>query len=199
VILPGERMGKLFGGPIRLGRPVRLLHADRRRCRRRQAADGQSIPEDMIENLQGRRVLVTGGSRGLGLAMVEALLVRGAKVTVLARTRARLRDAEQLGADAIQGDATDAPWMDGLVADIKPAVVILNAGATPQMGPIDEQSFESFSAVWNNGAGVRATGRLNRRKLPKLSQHRSTSSRIARLLPRACAPSCGCRHRNAAQ
>jgi NAD(P)-dependent dehydrogenase (short-subunit alcohol dehydrogenase family) len=81
--------------------------------------------------------------------------VRGAKVTVLARTGARLRDAEQLGADAIEGDATDALLMDDLVADIKPAVVILNAGATPQMGQIDEQSFESFSAVWNND--VKAT------------------------------------------
>jgi NAD(P)-dependent dehydrogenase (short-subunit alcohol dehydrogenase family) len=111
-------MGKLFAGPIRLGWPIRLLHADRRRCRRRQAADGQSIPEDMMENLQGRRVLVTGGSRRLGLAMVEALLARGAEVTVLAPTRARLRNAEQLGADAIEGDATDAPLMDGLVADI---------------------------------------------------------------------------------
>jgi NAD(P)-dependent dehydrogenase (short-subunit alcohol dehydrogenase family) len=49
----------------------------------------------MMENLQGRRVLVTGGSRGLGLAIVEALLARGANVTVLTRTRARLRDAEQ--------------------------------------------------------------------------------------------------------
>lgn len=75
-----------------------------------------------MENPQGRRVLITGGSRDWCLAILEALLARGAKVTVLARTRARLRDAEQLGADAIEGDATDAPLMDGLVADISPDV-----------------------------------------------------------------------------
>ena len=67
-----------------------------------------------MEILQGRRVLVTGGSRGLGLAMVEALLALGAKVTVLARTHTRLLDVERLGADAIEGDATDAALMDGL-------------------------------------------------------------------------------------
>jgi NAD(P)-dependent dehydrogenase (short-subunit alcohol dehydrogenase family) len=103
----------------------------------------------MMETLQGRRVLITGGSRGLGLAIVEALLARGAKVTVLARDRAGLRDVERLGAKGMAGDATDAALMDGLVADIQPSVLILNAGATPHMGAIDEQSFDSFSVVWN--------------------------------------------------
>lgn len=102
-----------------------------------------------MDNLQDRRVLVTGGSRGLGLAMVESLLDRGAKVTVLARDPAGLDDVERLGANAVEGDATDAALMDGLVADLQPSVLILNAGATPHMGAIDEQSFESFSVVWN--------------------------------------------------
>jgi NAD(P)-dependent dehydrogenase (short-subunit alcohol dehydrogenase family) len=66
----------------------------------------------MMETLQGRRVLITGGSRGLGLAIVEALLARGAKVTVLARDRAGLRDVERLGAKGMAGDATDAALMD---------------------------------------------------------------------------------------
>jgi len=108
-----------------------------------------------MENIQGKRVLITGGSRGLGLAVVEALLARGAKVTVLARQRPGLGDVERLGADAIQGDATDAALMDGLIADLRPSVLILNAGATPHMGAIDEQSFESFSVVWNTD--VKAT------------------------------------------
>jgi NAD(P)-dependent dehydrogenase (short-subunit alcohol dehydrogenase family) len=109
----------------------------------------------MMGNLQGRCVLITGGSRGLGLAIVKALIARGAKVTVLARHRADLADVERLGAEGIGGDATDAELMDGLLSDLQPSVLILNAGATPQMGPIDEQSFESFSVVWNND--VKAT------------------------------------------
>ncbi|MDX1571345.1 MAG: SDR family oxidoreductase [Xanthomonadales bacterium] len=40
--------------------------------------------------LDGRRALVTGGSRGIGLATVEALLERGADVALVARDQARL-------------------------------------------------------------------------------------------------------------
>ena len=36
-------------------------------------------------NLKDKNVVVTGGSRGLGLGLVEALVARGAKVTVVAR------------------------------------------------------------------------------------------------------------------
>jgi NAD(P)-dependent dehydrogenase (short-subunit alcohol dehydrogenase family) len=36
-----------------------------------------------MQNLNGKRVVITGGSQGLGLAMVEALVVCGANVTLL--------------------------------------------------------------------------------------------------------------------
>src|SRR5688572_20906184 len=37
-------------------------------------------------NLKDKKVVVTGGSRGLGLGLVEALVARGARVTVVARS-----------------------------------------------------------------------------------------------------------------
>jgi len=40
--------------------------------------------------------------------------------------------------------------MLAVVADIRPSVLILNAGATPFMAPIDEQTWETFSRIWNN-------------------------------------------------
>jgi NAD(P)-dependent dehydrogenase (short-subunit alcohol dehydrogenase family) len=42
--------------------------------------------------LKDKKVVVTGGSRGLGLGLVEALVSQGAKVTVVAR-RAESLDA----------------------------------------------------------------------------------------------------------
>jgi NADPH:quinone reductase-like Zn-dependent oxidoreductase len=45
-------------------------------------------------NLKEEKVVVTGGSRGLGLGLVEALVAHGAKVTVVAR------DADRLGRSA---------------------------------------------------------------------------------------------------
>ena len=38
-----------------------------------------------IQNLKGKRVVVTGGSQGLGLAMVEALAACGANVIAIGR------------------------------------------------------------------------------------------------------------------
>jgi NAD(P)-dependent dehydrogenase (short-subunit alcohol dehydrogenase family) len=37
-----------------------------------------------MKTMNERRVLVTGGSRGLGLGVVQALVAEGAQVTVLA-------------------------------------------------------------------------------------------------------------------
>jgi NAD(P)-dependent dehydrogenase (short-subunit alcohol dehydrogenase family) len=101
-------------------------------------------------NLEGQRVIVTGGSRGLGLAMAIALVARGAKVTVVARDRARLADIARRGVEGRVGDATSAVLMDALVAELRPSVLILNAGATPVPAPLAEQTWETFTAVWDN-------------------------------------------------
>jgi NAD(P)-dependent dehydrogenase (short-subunit alcohol dehydrogenase family) len=102
-----------------------------------------------MRDLNGKRVLVTGGSEGLGLAMVEALAACGARVTALARDRAKLEAAEHLGAAVIAGDATDPALMNHIVGDEEPDVLILNAGARLPMKPIDQQSWDEFSTAWN--------------------------------------------------
>jgi NAD(P)-dependent dehydrogenase (short-subunit alcohol dehydrogenase family) len=100
-------------------------------------------------------VVITGGSAGLGLAMARALIGRGARVTALARDPEKLADAERSGAITIAGDATDAALMNRIVADEQPDVLILNAGCRLPMGPIDEQTWTSFSAMWETD--VKAT------------------------------------------
>jgi NAD(P)-dependent dehydrogenase (short-subunit alcohol dehydrogenase family) len=102
-----------------------------------------------MRSLRGERAVVTGGNRGLGRAIVEALLARGADVTAVARDAARLAEVEQMGARIRQGDVTDAALMDRLVAEIRPALLILNAGATPHVAPLDEQTWASFNTVWD--------------------------------------------------
>jgi NAD(P)-dependent dehydrogenase (short-subunit alcohol dehydrogenase family) len=102
-----------------------------------------------MRTLQDERVVVTGGSRGLGLGIVEALLARAAQVTVVARDPGRLADVERLGAAARPGDVTDPALMSAVVADVKASVLILNAGATPFVAPLDEQSWDTFTTVWD--------------------------------------------------
>ena len=59
-------------------------------------------------DLQNQTAIVTGGSRGLGLGIVEALVDRGAKVTVVARTAGDLESvARRLGVGTIATDVTD--------------------------------------------------------------------------------------------
>ena len=56
-------------------------------------------------NFDGLRVLVTGGTSGLGLALVQSLTTRGANVAFVARTASSVeRTARTTGAHGIVGD-----------------------------------------------------------------------------------------------
>ncbi len=99
--------------------------------------------------LKDRTVLVTGGSRGLGLGLVEALVDKGAKVAVVARTEESLLLAkERLGIVAVAADITDKAAAIQILSNVRPDVLVLNAGATPNMGRIDEMSWSDFSSTW---------------------------------------------------
>ena len=99
--------------------------------------------------LNNKTVVVTGGSRGLGLGLVEALVAHGAKVTVVARTADAL-DAvrERLGVAAIAADVTDAAAAPRILGEVRPDVLILNAGATPRMARLDQICWADFTAPW---------------------------------------------------
>ena len=98
-------------------------------------------------------VIVVGGSRGLGLAIVEALSRRGAKVTAVARGQASL-DAvgQRLGVATERADAVDGARARELVASLKPDAVVFAAGAIPPMASIDAISWEDFSKTWESDA-----------------------------------------------
>lgn len=58
-------------------------------------------------NLENAKVLVTGGSSGIGLATAEALAARGAKVAVCARDESRMKNAiRDLPLVGIAGDVS---------------------------------------------------------------------------------------------
>ncbi len=103
-----------------------------------------------MQDLAGKRAVVTGGSRGLGLGIVEALLARKARVTVVARDAERLaRLAERLGVDVVPGDVADESLARRVLEGVRPDVLVLNAGATPSVAPIQEQTWEGFSRTWD--------------------------------------------------
>lgn len=106
----------------------------------------------MSESLKGKRALVTGGSKGIGLAVARALLAEGANVVICAR------DGKQL--DRALGDLRNSPGggkAEGRTADVSSSeqVAALFQFADQQLGGLD-------ILVNNAGVGVfRATGELS--------------------------------------
>ena len=100
-------------------------------------------------SLKDKTVVVTGGSRGLGLGLVEALVAHGASVTVVARDAAALESVRaRLGVATISADVTDETAAHRILAEVRPDILVLNAGATPRMGRLDQLSWADFTATW---------------------------------------------------
>jgi NAD(P)-dependent dehydrogenase (short-subunit alcohol dehydrogenase family) len=99
----------------------------------------------------GKAVVVTGGSRGLGLGLLEALVRARARVTVVARGADALAAVRyRLGVSVIHTDVTDDASAREVLTRTRPDLLLLNAGSKPRMGRLDEISWEDFSAPWNS-------------------------------------------------
>ena len=100
-------------------------------------------------NVKDRTIVVTGGSRGLGLGLVEALVARHAKVTVVAReSNALAAVRERLGVAVIAADVTDEAAAHRILGEVHPDILVLNAGAKPPMGRLDQLSWQDFNTTW---------------------------------------------------
>ena len=106
-------------------------------------------------SLKDKTIVVTGGSRGLGLGLVEALVDQGARVTVVARDEDALASVKQrLGVAVAPADVTDEGAAHRILAEVRPDVLVLNAGATRPMGRLDQLSWADFgsSGAAENGS-----------------------------------------------
>jgi NAD(P)-dependent dehydrogenase (short-subunit alcohol dehydrogenase family) len=102
--------------------------------------------------LAGATALVTGASRGFGRGIATALSQAGARVIGVARDRGALDELHaELGGSftAVPADAAD-PVVAGLLIDTyRPAILVLNAGATPLPRPIHHHTWQTFSRNWD--------------------------------------------------
>jgi len=89
-------------------------------------------------SLAGSTAIVTGASRGFGRGIAEALAAAGANVVGVSRN-----------GGTITADAADPATARRIIDEYRPRAVVLCAGAAPQMSPLQEQTWESFSQNWN--------------------------------------------------
>ena len=95
--------------------------------------------------LGGAHAVVTGASKGIGRQLAHELASRGARVTVVARSEAALKDlAEEIGGLAVAVDLADREQLHGLIPRIEAEAgtvdVLINNAAVAVVGRIQTQS-----------------------------------------------------------
>lgn len=105
----------------------------------------------------GAEALVTGASRGLGRGIATALSKAGAQVVGVARDRGPLEELRaELGESftAVSADAADPTVAGQLIDAYHPRILVLNAGASPLLRPLQHHTWDTFSVNWQTDVRI---------------------------------------------
>ena len=108
------------------------------------------------QRLHSKNVVVIGGSKGVGRAIVAAAHAQGAQVLAVARkAEPLLKLADDFSGVHILGlDATGESAPAKVFETLSPDVLVVCAGAIPHTAPLGEQSWEQFSRNWNTDVKI---------------------------------------------
>jgi gluconate 5-dehydrogenase len=109
-------------------------------------------------SLSGRTALVTGGSRGIGLALAKGLAEHGADIAIVARTKEQLEAAgQQIKADTgknvwsfpfdLENVEPIGDFFESIVAKTKGIDILANCVGTTIRGPAEEVDRKTWNQV----------------------------------------------------
>jgi NAD(P)-dependent dehydrogenase (short-subunit alcohol dehydrogenase family) len=119
------------------------------------AAYEMSLPRLPSMRLEGRRALVTGAGRGIGLAAAAALAEVGAHVTLVARTSAEIdeaaREIRAAGGDAapLVLDVTDTAAVRAAIDAAAPFDILVNNAGTNRPRTFLDVTEDDYDAITN--------------------------------------------------
>ena len=108
--------------------------------------------EDFVGRYAGMKAVVTGGTHGMGLAIVTALLEGGAEVLLTGRNEQNLEAARRKlcprGAHPVRSDTARLSDIEALAALVEQKLghidaVFINAGVS-ELGPFDQVTEASY-------------------------------------------------------
>ncbi len=119
-----------------------------------------NLPAAPSFRLDGKRALVTGGGRGIGLAAASVLADAGAHVTLVSRTASEIEAAAGAirgrghRAEALVLDVTDLPAVQAAIAEAEPYDILVNNAGTNRPKLLLDVTVEDYDAIM--GLNVRA-------------------------------------------
>jgi NAD(P)-dependent dehydrogenase (short-subunit alcohol dehydrogenase family)/uncharacterized protein YndB with AHSA1/START domain len=177
---PGDRLTSLVVGNPVADTALRVRNAEAL-ARLKRAVEGTPEGEPIRERkLAGQRVLITGGSSGIGLAVAESLAAEGAQVALLARNELGLAAAKRKlaehGAEAmtVAADVSDRDSLAAGIAEVADQMggldVVVTSAASLAFGRFTETEPDDFDATVRTVFG--GTVDTIREALPHLERSR---------------------------
>jgi NAD(P)-dependent dehydrogenase (short-subunit alcohol dehydrogenase family) len=106
-------------------------------------------------NLQGKVVMVTGASSGIGLAIARLFAKRGAKLALVSRSAEKLNElsAELPGSLAVPADMTRAYYVEGMVRRTMEHFgrvdVLVNCAGQGYDAPVEKTNVDTFHRIFD--------------------------------------------------